>query len=870
MTGTSHRHPNAIRVFLSSPFADLAAERQYLADHIGPIFNQECEARGLTFELVDLRWGIPEDAQAKEKVVAACLAEIDRCRPYFIGILGDRYGTRWVRSPSPHGRDSPPLSITELEMQYAVFDCGSESMQAWFYLRTPRGAVEAEVQRLRDRIRASGFAVREGWSAPEALGALVLADLRSLIATLAPIVPVSGGEREWWLHEARVATCAAKRVGFADVEQRISDYAVADGPPLVLRGPPGSGKTTLLCAWTISFRQKNPDAVVLTYLVGTTPRSGETGRVLRTLVYGLRHSLGLSLEVPGRDASKDALWGAFHDALAAVPRTERVVLVIDGLDQAEATLGEQIPIVAGSLGHVKLVISTSTAFGNRLAEPNGWTGIDLRSLTREEAGQMARDRLSRAGKREDPLFPYLDRPIMRSPDALDRILNLAFQYGQHGAVDDFVDDLSEARSPRNLYNRVLDRYERSYGAGGAGWVRRCFRLLWAARDGLSPAELKALVVRELDVPGEEWAPFSVALDEDLNTASGLVTLPERARSVIAKKWLHDAEARRAAHTVLADYFRSRGTSARQVRELPFHLDRSGRVDELVTFIQDPRNLDAMAAESPFDLSRWLGRLEEAGRRAAEVLRPLLQDASGLDVGRLRYLSEALLRLGDVEHGYPLLDRLEAACRRDGDVRGVGETMARRVALLRRLGRHDQAELAQRALEEFDGGSGHGPSEATALVQRGIAARTAGRLDQALRLHERAAELSIASGQTEVVRAALEGAGITLFMMGRLPASLDKIQAARRVCEASGDTWGLQEVIGNEAIVTSALGNHEIAFLQLEQAQRIARDACLWLDLRRHLVNELKLHQKLSNAEGEREVLDRLRELPLGSSDPPRS
>jgi hypothetical protein len=41
--------------------------------------------------------GIPDDFGAETmegRVLPTCLAEIDRCRPYFIGILGERYG--WV------------------------------------------------------------------------------------------------------------------------------------------------------------------------------------------------------------------------------------------------------------------------------------------------------------------------------------------------------------------------------------------------------------------------------------------------------------------------------------------------------------------------------------------------------------------------------------------------------------------------------------------------------------------------------------------------------------------------------------------------------------------------------------------------------
>ena len=51
------------------------------------------ERRGVTWGEVDLRWGITDEKKAEGKVLPSCLAEIHRCRPYFIGLLGERYGS---------------------------------------------------------------------------------------------------------------------------------------------------------------------------------------------------------------------------------------------------------------------------------------------------------------------------------------------------------------------------------------------------------------------------------------------------------------------------------------------------------------------------------------------------------------------------------------------------------------------------------------------------------------------------------------------------------------------------------------------------------------------------------------------------------
>jgi Domain of unknown function (DUF4062) len=44
-------------------------------------------------------WGITEEESNRGEVLPICLAEIEHCRPYFIGLLGDRYG--WVPDAIP-------------------------------------------------------------------------------------------------------------------------------------------------------------------------------------------------------------------------------------------------------------------------------------------------------------------------------------------------------------------------------------------------------------------------------------------------------------------------------------------------------------------------------------------------------------------------------------------------------------------------------------------------------------------------------------------------------------------------------------------------------------------------------------------------
>src|SRR5690242_10080634 len=89
------------RVFVSSTFGDLGAERSALHERVFPALRALCAEHDAEFQAIDLRWGVSADAVVDQRVAEICLGEIDRCRhvterPNFLVVLGDRYGARPV------------------------------------------------------------------------------------------------------------------------------------------------------------------------------------------------------------------------------------------------------------------------------------------------------------------------------------------------------------------------------------------------------------------------------------------------------------------------------------------------------------------------------------------------------------------------------------------------------------------------------------------------------------------------------------------------------------------------------------------------------------------------------------------------------
>ena len=86
-----------VRVFISSTFKDMQAERDHLVRFVFPRLREELLKRRIHLADVDLRWGVTAEQDALE----VCREIIDECRPRFICMLGGRYG--WVPPSEEQG-----------------------------------------------------------------------------------------------------------------------------------------------------------------------------------------------------------------------------------------------------------------------------------------------------------------------------------------------------------------------------------------------------------------------------------------------------------------------------------------------------------------------------------------------------------------------------------------------------------------------------------------------------------------------------------------------------------------------------------------------------------------------------------------------
>src|SRR3990172_1243477 len=138
-----------VRVFISSTFRDMHAERDQLVKVVFPALRERLEKHRVHLIDLDLRWGVTQEQSDNDQALDVCLDQIDACRPFFLGLLGERYGyvsEKGIpeRVASKYGwiRHHTKKSITELEILYGVLNDPPMHGRAFFFFRNPAFADE--------------------------------------------------------------------------------------------------------------------------------------------------------------------------------------------------------------------------------------------------------------------------------------------------------------------------------------------------------------------------------------------------------------------------------------------------------------------------------------------------------------------------------------------------------------------------------------------------------------------------------------------------------------------------------------------------------------------------------------------------------
>lgn len=827
----------SIRVFVSSTFRDMQAEREELVKRIFPQLRRLCETRGVAWSEVDLRWGVTDEQKAEGAVLPICLAEIDRSRPYFIGLLGQRYG--WIPEELPEGitEQLPWLaglagtSVTEMEILHGVLNDPSAAEHSFFYTRDPawvdtrpadeqlilgeresddeiaalgpEAAAVAAAQRrerleeLKRKIVATGVPTWQ-YRDPQEMGERVLADFTALIDRLFPDDDIPDLlDRDAEAHRAFGRAQTLGHVRRPHIESRLDEFASSERQPLVVYGAPGAGTSAVVTAWLEAWRSNHRDDSVIEHHVGATADSSDwiamAGRLIGELGRVEGRPAGEAGSTPPTDAAgrRAALFAAIA---RAGDSSRRTVIVIDGVDLLTDVDGARamtwLPRVLPT--NVRVVLTTADHAAAAEAARRDWPHETIPGLDEGERRELIRAFLGRYSKGLDEVHVarIVAAPATENVLYLRTLLDELRQHGDHFTLSQVIEHYLAAPTLDVLLGLVLARYEADFERDRPGLVRDSMRALWGARRGLTEPELLDAIGTEGEpVTHAIWSPLVLAAEAGLVTASGrLVFSTEPHRRAVEQRYLASDDERRGAHAMLARSFARYELGPRVVDELPWQQLGAGDIDALFATLSDPAFTDAAYRQSHADLRRLWSRAEAAGRRVVDGYRTIVDDP-GTDLE----LAWEVARL-ITDAGYPT----EAA------------------RLNRALVEHYRSRLAAESATDREAAARRLPA---ALVNLGAAYFAQGLLAEAEPPLQEAINLSRAADAVDVLAAALGNLALCRRDRGDLDAALPMFAEEESICRRVGDTFGLQASLGNRAQILRQRGkDHEALLLMAEQEE----------------------------------------------------
>lgn len=605
-----------IRVFVSSTFRDMVEERDELMTQAWPELRRFCRERQVELVEVDLRWGIAEEQSTRKETLKLCLDEIRACRPFFIGLLGERYGwtpgadayTADLEEEQPWLRGLAGKSVTELEILHGVLNNPEMAGRSFFYFRDPaydqaRGTdflsedseAAGKQAALKETIRRASIEqhipLRESYPDPRSLATLVLKDLKEVIEAQFPIEDVPDPlTREARGHEAFAETRRRTYIGRPDYFARLDRHAAGNGDPLVVLGESGSGKSALVANWLERWRNQHRKDFVFQHYIGGTTDSADHWRLMARLIAEIKRWTNDPEEVP---SSHDVLLRDFPLWLAkarikADRDGVRCILVLDALNQLEdrdhARLLGWLPLHPFT-GGLRLVVSTLPGDTMEAVAQRGWESLQVDPLTSDERRSMVEHYLARFGKKLDAT--RLDRlggaPAAANPLYLKILLDELRVTGTHDRLDEHLDEYLSAPDIPALLKQVLMRYQRDYERDRRGLVAESLGLIWAARSGLSETELLHLLKPASlpQLPLATWSPLRAALEEGLVDRGGIVNFAhDFLRSAVEAAFVSGEDRRDELRLQLVDEFELQIVTARSCDELPWLLWQTRQDDRL--------------------------------------------------------------------------------------------------------------------------------------------------------------------------------------------------------------------------------------------------------------------------------------------------
>lgn len=553
-------------VFISSTFTDMHSERDYLQMYVFPEINKELKKYSISLRIIDLRWGVdtlgenPESIE--EKVMRVCFDEIDRSRPFFIGLLGNRYGWEPSNSNNTFHQNkgiSKAGSITSMEIEYGFFlqknkngclfmeRCASslnamdeETREHYDDAYSGNKKIKTEnpikLKELKDKIQIqlaeSGHKecyqkYCPTWNGKkfedlEEFGNIVknaiIKYVESIFVENQYNKPYS---LEQTIQEEYFHTKLSRAYPRPAVKNKLIGMIENNTGLLAISGPSGSGKSCIYTLLADHFRQLSDDYIVLIHSTAANRESREYERMLQRW----NHSLEEAFNLPHKETiSANDTITYFSHLIKKTPNGKKLLMFVDAIDGFNRNaVTEHLSFYPRSLSEKWLMVCTCLPKCTEKIESYHRTTVEfplpvlehdeateiIKNFTKFYCKELSSENLTKLMQKSAGNTPCYSSPLWLTI-ALLRIINFnENDFTQIALLNEAFDKGIVQFINRQITtfpeqeNKLMSDYLQQLDEVYDGIPSQIFKILSASYDGLNEDTMAALM-------GDKWSALKFA------------------------------------------------------------------------------------------------------------------------------------------------------------------------------------------------------------------------------------------------------------------------------------------------------------------------------------------------------------------------
>ena len=500
-----------VKVFLSSTFRDLEAERDYLAKNTFAYLEAESFKNNITLNLIDLRWGVTEEESKNGLVTQICLNEIENSRPFFIGIIGERYGWvpdvkelsddnelyskfPWIKTDIKNG-----LSITEIEIQYGVLR-KKEKVNAFFYIKrdttSTEGKEEEKLKELKTTLLNQDRYPVKYYTSKEELGEFIKEDiLKSLHDFFPSKMEVDDLASSNSIQKGILRAKSESYTPINNYIDYINNFVISPQRLFVIRGESGTGKSALLAYWIKHFEKEGISVVY--HFVNTAYNCDEPDFILLRLYIDICHVVNIVPNITIDNYHQLDLQNEINIILAESQR--KFIYVIDGLNQLAKTKDAYtLAWLPKTSQNLKIICSITNENPDLFISLDNKSGIfyDLDLINDVTVcSQLICDYFSSYGKKlsASQIGKIQSNNIYQKPLVLFLLLNEIRLHGNFDELNSFIAQFQSCKDEVSFFNLIFSRLENENISNNKQAVGDILLLLSISRNGLSDTDISSIL-----------------------------------------------------------------------------------------------------------------------------------------------------------------------------------------------------------------------------------------------------------------------------------------------------------------------------------------------------------------------------------------